>query len=212
MSSLTKDNAFIFRITHIENVPWILKNGVHCRSSHCHDPNFREIGNPELIGKRTIRSIQISPGGTLSDYVPFYFTPHSPMLLNIKTGRGVPMLPMAEIVVFVSRLHRIAELNLPFVFSDRHAYLQTARFSNRLADLDIIDWNLIASKDFKRDPERPEKVERYQAEALIYQHLPISALLGVMCYDPKSEKRVLGFQDAAGVSLKTVVKRESYFL
>ena len=45
-----------------------------------------EIGNPDLIDKRTHRIVPAPPGGTLSDYVPFYFTLYSPMLYNIKTG------------------------------------------------------------------------------------------------------------------------------
>lgn len=86
MSSLGPDKAFIFRITHIENVPWILQHGPHCRNASVCDPDYRDIGSPDLIAKRAQRQVPIPPGGTLSDYVPFYFTPHSPMLLNIKQG------------------------------------------------------------------------------------------------------------------------------
>jgi hypothetical protein len=86
MSALKPENGLIFRITHIANVPWILEHGLHCRNSPERDPNYVEIGNPELIQKRTQRPVPIPPGGVLSDYIPFYFTPHSPMLLNIKTG------------------------------------------------------------------------------------------------------------------------------
>ena len=52
MSSLSPEKALIFRITHIANVPWILANGLHCRSSAAQDPDFVEIGNPDLIDKR----------------------------------------------------------------------------------------------------------------------------------------------------------------
>jgi hypothetical protein len=86
MSSLTPERALIFRITHIDNVPWILSNGLHCRNSRSVDPHYREIGNRDLIDKRSHRVVPIVPGGTLSDYIPFYFTPYSPMLFNIKTG------------------------------------------------------------------------------------------------------------------------------
>ena len=84
--SLTAERAFIFRIVHRNNLPWILANGLHCRSSLVIDPHYVDIGNPDLIGKRNARAVPIAPGGTLSNYVPFYFTPRSPMLLNIKTG------------------------------------------------------------------------------------------------------------------------------
>ena len=57
-----------------------------------------------------------------------------------------------------------------------------ADFYSELADLDKIDWNILQRRDFKRDPDDPRKMERYQAEALIYQHLPVNGLLGVVCY------------------------------
>lgn len=89
---VTAERARIFRITPIENVAWIVTNGLHCSSSPVQDPNFVQIGNPELIAKRAGRVVPVPPGGTLDDYIPFYFTPFSPMLYNIRqrlpTSRG----------------------------------------------------------------------------------------------------------------------------
>ncbi|MBI4470499.1 MAG: DUF4433 domain-containing protein [Acidobacteria bacterium] len=100
MLNLTPEKAFIFRITHIDNVPWLPENGVHCRSSANFDPNYKVIGNPDLIAKRLHRVVPIPPGGTLGDYVPFYFTPSSPMLYNIKTGyQGITQMPISEVAL-----------------------------------------------------------------------------------------------------------------
>jgi hypothetical protein len=182
---LTPERALIFRITHIANVPWILDNGLHCQNSDVRDPNFRRIGNLDLIAKRPHRVVPIPPGGTLSDYIPFYFTPCSPMLYNIKTGyQGVEQLPMSEIVVLVSSLHRVTQVGAAFVFTDRHAYLQTATpsFSSRLEDLHGLDWASLRARDFRRVPDDPGKIERYQAEVLVHRRLPVSALAGLVCY------------------------------
>ena len=35
---------------------------------------------------------------------------------------------------------------------------------------------------FKRDGNDLDKVERYQAEALVHRHLPMDAVLGIGCY------------------------------
>ena len=133
MPTFTQDKARIFRITHIDNVPWILAHGLACRSSGLFDPHYRNIGNPELIEKRTAREVPIPPGGTLSDYVPFYFTSRSPMLLNIKTGRNVPAVPMRDIVVLVTTLPHLEAQGISFVFTDQHAYLVAAHFSSDLS-------------------------------------------------------------------------------
>jgi hypothetical protein len=198
MSRLTPEKALIFRITHIENVAWLLANGLHCRAADCLDPNYHEIGNAELIAKRADRIIPIAPGGTLSDYIPFYFTPYTPMMLNIKTGYGgIKQTPMRDIAILVSSLRKLSEMGIRFVFSDRHAYLRAAEFSSDLNDLDRIDWETLEARDFKRDPNDFEKVERYQAEALVHKHLPIAALLGIVCYgEPQRERLTSSAQSA----------------
>ncbi|MEZ0199676.1 DarT ssDNA thymidine ADP-ribosyltransferase family protein, partial [Pseudomonas qingdaonensis] len=45
-------------------------------------------------------------------------------------------------------------------------------------------------RDFKRDPDDPRKMERYQAEALIHGHVPVAALLGIVCYNEALKGRV----------------------
>lgn len=212
MIDLTPEKALIFRITHIENVPWILENGIHCCNSTCRDPNFCQIGNPDLIDKRTRRVVPIAPGGVLSNYVPFYFTPHSPMLFNIKTGyNNMRKTPMPDIAVLVTSLHRVKEQNLAFVFSDRHAYLATARFYVDLRDLETIDWPRLKSRDFKRDPDEPAKFERYQAEALIHGALPVSALSGIACYGPAQVERLQGEALRLAPAVKVVARPQWYF-
>jgi len=191
MTLLSPDKALIFRITHIENVPWILANGLHCSNSQHSDPNYVPIGNSEIITRRATRVVPIVPGGTLADYVPFYFTPYSPMLLNIKTGKiGVIQRPMSEIAILVSSLPELQKQGIPFVFSDRHAVLETAEFHNSLERLDRIDWPRLQARDFKRDPDDPGKFERYQAEALVHRQVPIAAILGIICYRTEEQIKI----------------------
>lgn len=183
-NSLNPQKALIWRIVHRDNIPWILEHGLHCSSDGRHAaPSWVGIGNPELIDKRSQRSIPCPPGGYLNDYVPFYFTPFSPMLYNIHTGRGgIQRRTNDEIVILVSSLHRLHELSVPFLFTDSHAYYQWANFYSDLSHLDKINWTILQAKDFRRDPDDPGKFEQYQAEALIHRHLPVSALLGIVCY------------------------------
>jgi hypothetical protein len=209
-SDLCPENAWIFRITHIDNVPWILKHGLHCRNGAV-DPNFVDIGSPELIVKRAPRVVDVEPGGTLSDYVPFYFTPWSPMLLNIKTGyQGLPKRPMDELAIMVASLHRLAERGIRFLFTDRHAYLQTAVYSSDLAQLALIDWKILQDRDFKRSDDLG-KFERYQAEALVHRMLPVADLLGIACYSPDRTEQLRQLVQQAGSSCKVACKPEWYF-
>jgi hypothetical protein len=115
--TLTQEQGLIFRITHRDNVPWILDNGMHARNGAIFDPNYRNIGNVDLIDKRSRRLVGVPPGGTLSDYIPFYFTPYSIMMYNIRTGYGVKQVPNEDIVIFVSSLPHVVAQGLRFVFT-----------------------------------------------------------------------------------------------
>jgi hypothetical protein len=211
MKFLSPEKAWIFRITHIDNVPWLLRHGLHCRASGAHDPDFIEIGNADLIPKRTDRAVPIPPGGTLSEYIPFYFNSHTPMLLNIRTGyNGVTPRKMADIAILTSSLRRVAAAGVPYVFTDRHAYLVTAQFFSDLDRLDQIDWQILQARDFRRDPEDPGKIERYQAEALIHRHLPIGALAGIACHGSAQKTQLQRAAGEANVEIPIIVKPEWY--
>ena len=211
-TNLNAEKALIFRIVHRDNVSWMLDHGVHCGSSPARDPNYVTIGNLELIAKRTSRSVPIHPHGTLEDYVPFYFTPYSPMLYNIKTGyNGITPRPNEQIVILVSSLHRLNQLKVPFVFSDRHAFLKTARFSSELAELDRIDWKILQERDFKRDPNDLEKMDRYQAEALVHQRVPVEALVGAVCYNQASGTQLETAIKQRHINLRVLVQPKWYF-
>jgi hypothetical protein len=209
--TLTQEKGLIFRITHRDNVPWILDNGMHASNGEKSDPNYRNIGNVDLIGKRSRRAVAVPPGGTLSDYIPFYFTPFSIMMYNIKTGFNVKHVPNEEIVIFVSSLPRIAAQDIPLVFTNQHAYPPMAEYFTDLAHLDQVDWPLLQSRDFQHDPDDPGKKERYQAEALIWKHLPLTALRGVCCYTDAVEQQLMAEVQERELSFTVRVQQGWYF-
>ena len=210
--SLNPQKALIWRIVHLDNIAWVLEHGLHCGNSSTVSPNWTHIGNTELIDKRANHPVPVGQGGYLNDYVPFYFTPFSPMLLNITTGRGgVQQRPKDEIVILVSSLHRLQELNLPFVFTDGHAYYQWSNFYTNLADLNKIDWQILQKKDFSRDVDDPAKFERYQAEALVHQHCPIEGLLGMICYNEKIKSLLEQQLQQANIEMPVYVRSGVYF-
>ncbi|HWG38312.1 MAG TPA: DUF4433 domain-containing protein [Terriglobales bacterium] len=180
---LNPDKGLIFRIVRKENVGWILQNGIHAQNSGLRDPNFLPIGNPGLISKRSYRSVPIGPGGVLSDYVPFYFTPYSIMLYNIVTGHGVSRVERPDIVIAVSSLARVRAAGGQFIFTDGHAYAAATTYYDDPADLVRLDWALLNRRDFRNDPEDPGKKERYQAEALVWKMVPAGSLLAICCHN-----------------------------
>ncbi|MCF6314420.1 MAG: DUF4433 domain-containing protein [Verrucomicrobiales bacterium] len=210
--NLNPDKALIFRITHVDNLPWILEHGLHCRNSSDQDPNFKNIGNPDLMDRRNRREVPVEPGGTLSDYVPFYFTPYSIMLYNIHTGYGgMTRVPNRDIVIMVSSLRKVLELRICYAFTSGHSYPIYAEYFNDLDKLSEIDWDLLQRRDFQNDPDDPGKKDRYQAEALIHDHMPLTALLGIACYDETRASKMKTELKKRQLGVKVIAQPKYYF-
>lgn len=210
--TLNLEKALIWRIVHRDNIPWILDNGLHCGNSHIKSANWVDIGNTELINKRANHPVPVGMGGFLNNFVPFYFTPFSPMMKNIHSGYGgIKQRSNDEIVILVSSLYQVQKLGLPFVYTDGHAYYQWSNFYTDLADLSRIDWPLLQTRDFQRNPDDPGKFERYQAEALIHQYCSIKALKGMVCYSEKVKIKIENWLSERNLTIPVYARTGWYF-
>ena len=211
MPDLSPENAFIFRITHRANIPWIAANGLHCMNSNVRDPRFVSIGHADIIEARRHWPVPLSPHGTLSDYVPFYFTSHSPMAYNIKTGFRVKQVANSDIVILCASLHELQKRAIPFLFTDGHALMTGTTFYDDLLKLSQIDWPLLQSRNFKRDLDDLGKFSRYEAEALVHKHLPCDALKGIACYNDSVANSVRADLEQRGVTTPVTAWPRWYF-
>lgn len=132
-------------------------------------------------------------------------------MLNIVTGYNVKKVPADEIVIFVSSLRHVADHGIPFVFTNQHAYPPMAEYFTDTARLNEIDWPLLQSRNFKHDPDDPGRKERYQAEALIWKHVPVDALMGVCCYTTAVEQHLRAEVEQCCLGLKVAAQRNWYF-
>ena len=206
LNIITRERALIFRITHYQNLRWILANGLQCKNSYEQDPNFIPIGHAEIIDRRTRKIVTEPPGGVLADYVPFYFTPRTPMLMNIRTGRlGLKQWPLNDIAVLVGSLPELLKLKR-VVYSDRNAASATADFFSDEEKLGSLPWNLWRASDFRRDDAQPDKIERYMAEALIHGSLRALELQTVVCYSQDRAKEVERWVNDAGLTLPVIYR------
>lgn len=209
---LNPQTARLFRITHVDNIPWLLENGLHCRSSGVVDPQFVSIGMQELIKKRANHDVPIPPYGTLDDYVPFYFTPWSVMLLNIKTGRnGVAARLNDEIAIIGTRFATLAQHCEHVLFTNGHAYMAQTRYYDDPAHLDQVDWRILQNRDFRKDDQDIDKSRRYQAEALVYRFVPPTAIAAIVCHNKGRADEVQSVIDRLSLSIRTAVQPDWYF-
>lgn len=202
----------IFRITHYKNLPFILRNGIYCPKSEIQDPCFEQIGFPTLIHNREERVVPVTPEGTLSDYVPFYFWYKSPMLFVIYKGNDPEVIhtPQEEIVYLVSSFEKLQHSNCEFVYTDRHAMLDYANFYNNPEDVDQLRWDLIKSDQWGRQ-YGIERREMKQAECLVYKHLPIDAILGIAVMNEKISEIIHNYLTDINIKLPVKIKPNFYF-
>ncbi len=203
MPDLNKE--FLFRMTHIENIPHILQNGITHLTSTNANPNFIPIGDNSLIATRN--DFLLNNGRRLGDYIPFYFGTRTPMLYVVQKGFNMVAPTLAENIVYcVSSVQKIIDLQLDFVFTDGHA---VDRFSSQYTMSDIqnlhaiIDKNAIHNKYWKDENDLDRK-RRKEAEFLVLGDIARDAILGFLVYNENAKKRMIKFgANAANVHIKS---------
>jgi hypothetical protein len=206
MSDLSK--IYLYRMTHIENIPHVLQNGITHADSENKNPDFIPIGDSSLISSRN--SFLIPNGRLMGDYIPFYFGPRMPMLYVIQFGRnGVAKTEPSKIVYCVTAVSQIIKHQLDFVFTDGHAIAGLSSFyypKNIERIEDIIDRVAISSHYWKNENDLDLK-RRMEAEFLVLGDIPASAIIGYFIYNDEAKERMLKF----GIAEKQLAIRRNYY-
>lgn len=79
------------------------------------------------------------------------------------------------------------------------------------AQLDLPGLGEPQGADLGRTDDDLEKIERYQAEALAYQRLPVEALIGLACHGPAQKAALDAEAGRRGLSLTVAVRPGWYF-
>ncbi len=167
--------TFIYRITPIS----ILRSIVECGGIHC-DRAAAELGlagqgiaHSHIKARRARRAVPVCRGGTLADYVPFYFAPRSPMLYALHrgavegyTGGQRPILHL------VATAEDAVASGLACAFTDGHADMGFTEFYEDLRDLDKIDWAIMREKYWRDTVDDPDRSRRRQSEFLVHGFFP----------------------------------------
>ena len=200
----------IYRITHIDNIPHILQNGITHRNSPNHNPNFVSIGDISLISTRDNKQIAVDNGDflnlnaptiTLGDFIPFYFGIKMPMLYVIQNGGNfvIKSTPASKIVYMVCSVSRLIKKQKNYYFSDGHATdnLTTFYDKTRIDNLsEIIDWNSVKAPYWGGQDNLNLKRKK-QAEFLVSEDVAPNLIIGFGCYneDAKNKLVALGIKE-----------------
>src|SRR5262249_40429592 len=143
-------DRWILHFTHIDNLPMIVKCGRLVSDTVAQQGLMQaEVGDLDIKEARRRRVIPTDPGGTVGDYVPFYFAPRSPMMYRIacdhRDGIG-GRYPDGDrpLVYLAATVGAVIDAGLTWVATDGNAATATTEFSSDLDRLDdMIDWPLM---------------------------------------------------------------------
>lgn len=113
------------------------------------------------------------------------------MLLNLHSGR-VPGYDEGQspIVYLVSSIERVNAAGRPWVFSDGHGLAALTSWYDDASSLGEVDWDLVAERYWRDTPEDNDRKRRKQAEFLVWEHLPWSALAGIAVLNDATKAKV----------------------
>ena len=196
---------YLFRITHIDNLDHIKKFGITHVNSPIKNNSYIGIGDDSLI--QTREHIFLPGKENLADFIPFYFAPRMPMLYVIQRGYNkVKTITPQEIVYCISDVDTIINAGLEFVFTDGHAVSQLSRFyySNEIDKIEqVVDWKSVRSKYWNDENDLDVKRKK-EAEFLIKDDIPFSAILGFAVYNNEAQEKLIKI--LSGTDKKVVVR------
>jgi hypothetical protein len=217
----------LFHITALSNLINIVQSGalLSKNSGAQAGINYQNIAYAGAQGSRSARAVPDPPGGGIHDFVPFYFAPRSPMLRAIHGGKvSGCTLKQEDIVYFETTVDEVQRSGLEFVFYDRNATLAFSKAYTDLAELPTaIAWYLLTEtprldgfcKYWQNNPQNPrhaDRMERRQAEFLLKQQVPLSAILRIGVIDEQRAVSVREILAYSSTNIPVTVMPEWYFL
>jgi hypothetical protein len=183
----------ILRIIHVDNLRTILARGALHSTNHT--PNdglqYRVIHNKEIQNTRHARAVSCGPGGTMHDYIPFYFGYLSPMLLQLKTGRVAGYNEGQEPIIYLqTTVQAVIAAGRRFVFSDGHGIAVYTEWFDDAARLDQVDWNMVNQRYWTDNVNDMDRQRRKQAEFLIHEFCPWEIIQDITVHSARMRAQV----------------------
>jgi hypothetical protein len=203
---------WLYRMTHVDNLPHILEYGLVTATSKNANKNFRQIGDKTMIEYRKDLNAPNPPGGKFTEYIPFYLGPRSPMLYQIATGwEDIQKVNQEEIVYLVSSFDKVKLKKIPFFYSNGHARSDTSDKFIHEKDFGKLDWDAIYARKWKSDATDLKRQMKKQSEFLAKDQVPVDCLEYLGVFNESAHKKVTGLVRAAGLTLKVNIDAKNLY-
>jgi hypothetical protein len=177
----------IYHITHLDNLRGILERGGLLSDTAIREQGLapRSIAYAHIKARRNRVTVPLGPGGCVSDYVPFYFCPRSPMLFAVGSGKieGYPG-GQSQVLHLVADAEAIEAQGHACLHTDGNAASQPLAFCAGTATLaTALSWDVIRGTSWGNTPDDNDRKRRKQAEFLVWQRVPWHAIVAIGVID-----------------------------
>jgi len=214
--------TFAYHFTHIDNLDSILKNGLLATSEKDRKEITHEnIANMDIQSTRSqiaisselqlVRKYEVSE--YLFDYhefVPFYFSERSPMLLSLSMLKNIDQ---ERVIYFVIDCEKMLKEKESCFFTDQSAnrISDLPNLSNYEKDLDRLDWNAICDRRYRLDDQTKH---HKMAEFLVHKQVFMRDVVKIITYAndfwPNKVKEI--FQENGITPPRIIQSEDSYYL
>ena len=216
----------LFHITAIDNLQKICQSGKLLCKNGCDSEYicYQNIAHSGAQGARARLAVVDPPGGTIHDFVPFYFAPRSPMLYAINCGRVEGCeYRQEDILHFETTVDIISGTGSEIVFFDRNATLAYAQPYTDISEIAFkVAWDLITEEPrldgyckYFQDSHQKEKyvdrMEKRMAEFMVEQQVALSCMTRIGVISEEKAEIVRAILQKNSVELEVVVMQDWYF-
>lgn len=178
----------IYHFTHIDNLVRLLGTGmILCKNEMtAQNSQYRSSAFETVQARRENFQVPVSKGGTIHDYVPFYFNSRSPMLYTINCG-NVADIRMQDLVFFKTSAQTVVASGSDFAFTDGHGIMELSDYYDDLSDLEQVPWNVI-NAHYWNDFQDGRRLR--QSEFLVHKSFNWSLVEAIGVYNQDMKERV----------------------
>ena len=168
--------------------------------------------DPSVQHARAGQPVHVGVGGTIHDYVPFYFGLWSPMMLKLHTGQVDGYREgQRPLVYLASTAQAVVDAGSRFIFTDGQALAQLSEQFDDLRNLPAIDWKLVGSKYWHNRPDDGDRQRRKQAEFLIRNICPVTLIQGFAVINNERKQQAEKILSEFGLNIPVEISPGWYY-
>lgn len=176
---------YVYHFTYFTNLEQIIKHGLlSTNNKEQQNLAHENIANNDIQHRRSEMRVPCGPGGVVHDYVPFYFTKRSPMLLNVIKNKNIDQ---EGIIYLAVPIEVVKKSSVVFTSSSANTLTPPSFYSDP-DDLRELNWDIITRQIWVPKPDSLK--QQKMAELLIHDRVLISDISYIVVWDEEMKQCV----------------------